>query len=165
MIYFISLLVGVTIMGVGVSCLFFEKTCLFFEKNRFVWAIAIFLLGVVVASSSLYTAPNYEVWERNLSGQAALAKSKQTKQIRIESAKAKKESAQYEADAEVIKATGVAEANKIIADGLGGAEGYLRWRYIEMLQETGSAGRETIYIPTEAGMPIFEAGRLQGRNK
>jgi len=30
-----------------------------------------------------------------------------------------------------------------------------------MLRDTGGAGRETIYIPTEAGMPILEAGRFK----
>ena len=58
------------------------------------------------------------------------------------------------------RAQGVAQANKIIADSLGGPEGYLRWRYIEMLQETSQAGgHQIIYIPTEAGLPLLEAGR------
>jgi len=33
-----------------------------------------------------------------------------------------------------------------------------------MLQETaGKEGRQTIYIPTEAGMPILEAGKRETR--
>ena len=48
-----------------------------------------------------------------------------------------------------------------MAEGLGGPEAYLRWSYINMLQETaGQQGRQTIYVPTEAGMPILEAGRI-----
>ncbi|MFO0411755.1 MAG: hypothetical protein ACK51B_02660, partial [bacterium] len=36
--------------------------------------------------------------------------------------------------------------------------------YIDMLKETaGKSGRETIYIPTEAGMPVLEAGRVSRR--
>ena len=53
------------------------------------------------------------------------------------------------------------KANRIMAEGLGGPEAYLRWSYINMLQETaGQQGRQTIYVPTEAGMPILEAGRI-----
>ena len=49
---------------------------------------------------------------------------------------------------------------RIMAQALGGPEAYLRWSYINMLQETaGKEGRQTIYIPTEAGMPILEAGQ------
>ncbi len=72
------------------------------------------------------------------------------------------ESSKLTAQAEVERAKGVAEANTIIADGLGGAEGYLRWRYIEMLEETGKreGGRTIIYVPTEANLPILEARRL-----
>ena len=47
-----------------------------------------------------------------------------------------------------------------MSESLGGPDNYLRWAYIHMLEETaGKPGREIIYIPTEAGMPILEAGR------
>ena len=114
----------------------------------------------ILIGALMWGLPQYNVWEQGLAGQAALARATQDRQIRIEASKAKKEGATYEADAEVIRAQGVADANAIIADGLGGPQGYLRWRFITMLEETGGAGRETIYIPTEAGMPILEASRL-----
>jgi hypothetical protein len=47
-----------------------------------------------------------------------------------------------------------------MAESLGGPDNYLRWSYINMLGETaGKPGREVIYIPTEATMPILEASR------
>ena len=58
----------------------------------------------------------------------------------------------------------LSEANRIMADSLGGPDNYLRWAYIDMLKEpAGKSGRETIYIPTEAGMPVLEAGRVSRR--
>jgi hypothetical protein len=54
----------------------------------------------------------------------------------------------------------VAEANKIIGNSLQGKEEYLRYLFIDMLRDTGGEGRETIYLPTEAGIPILEAKRL-----
>ena len=75
-------------------------------------------------------------------------------------AQAALDSAKLTAAAEIERAKGANEANRIMAEALGGPEAYLRWSYINMLQETaGKEGRQTIYIPTEAGMPILEAGQ------
>lgn len=97
-----------------------------------------------------------KVWSREMDGKAELAEAEWSKQIAIEEAKAKKESALYEAEAEIERAKGVAQANEIIADGLGGSEGYLRYLYINTLNDLQT---ELIYVPTEAGLPILEAGR------
>ena len=98
--------------------------------------------------------PVYNVWQQDLQGRAELARAEQNRQIAIQEAKAAEESAKSYANAEVTRAKGVAEANSIIQDGLGGPEGYLRYLWIQNLPN----GR-TVYIPTEAGMPITEAGR------
>ena len=121
--------------------------------------VVVFFLMALIALG-MWGCPQYSVYQQGLTGQAELARAEQNRQIRINVAKAKLAASKYEAQAEVERSKGVAEANKIIAEGLGGPEGYLRWRYIEMLQETGGQGRETIYIPTEAGIPILEAGRM-----
>ncbi len=109
------------------------------------------LLGLVLAL--MIGIPQYRVWQRELSGKAALAEAEWSRKITIEEAEAKMESAKFLAMAEIERAKGVAEANKIIAKGLGGPEGYLRWLWIEQLQHT----KATIYIPTEANMPLLEA--------
>jgi len=102
--------------------------------------------------------PYYNVWEQGLAGEAELKRAEQNRQIAIEEAAAKKESAQLLADAEVIRARGVKEANEIIAEGLGGPQGYLRYLYIQALEDTKN---QVIYLPTEAGLPILEAKRLR----
>ena len=111
------------------------------------------LIGV-----GMWGCPQYNVWEQGLAGEAALARATQDRQIKIEEAKAKLEAAKLESEAEVIRAEGVADSVAKIEDKL--TEEYLRYRFILMLEETGGEGRETIYIPTEGGMPILEAGRL-----
>lgn len=90
-------------------------------------------------------------------GEAELAQAESNRKIRTLEAKAKLDSAKMTAEAEIIKAEGVAKANKIMADSLGGSEGYLRWKYIEMLEEKND--KQVIYLPTEAGLPILEAGK------
>lgn len=98
----------------------------------------------------------YKVFTAEQTGKAELAQAEWNRQIIVRQAQAKKDAAQLEADAEVIRAGGVAKANKIVAEGLGGPEGYLRYLYIHMLSE--QTGSQVIYIPTEAGLPILEAG-------
>ena len=112
--------------------------------------------AIAVALSGCDMYPPYKVYSQRMEGEAELAKANYSKQVQIQDALAKKESAKALADAEVIRAEGVAKANKIVAEGLGGPEGYLRYLYIQSLQDTKN---QIIYIPTEAGLPVLEAGR------
>jgi len=121
------------------------------------WVLGV-LIAVILAIviTSMACLPKYRVYKQNLAGQATLREAEWTKKINIESAKAKKVSATLLADAEVERAKGVAKANKIIGDSLKNNEGYLQYLFIDSLSETNN---KIIYIPTEANMPILEAGR------
>ena len=126
-----------------------------------VWSLAlgILFLLVVVVGGGLGSCAAYNsvrVWNAETAGEAELAQARQNRQIATLEAEAKLESAKLLAQAEVERAKGVAEANRIVADGLGGPEGYLRYLYIENL--SASQG-QIIYVPTEGGLPILEAGR------
>ena len=119
-------------------------------------------IGLILAiiAGLLVGWPQYSVFAARKHGEAELARATQNRQVRVQEAMAKFEAADFDAKAEVRRAQGVAAANKIIAESLGGPEGYLRWRYIEMLQETSDkGGHQVIYLPTEAGLPILEANR------
>lgn len=100
------------------------------------------------------------MYSSRLDGEALLAHAQSAKEVAVAEAKAKKESAQYYADAEVTRATGVASANKIIGDSLKGNEAYLRYLWIMEVANNG-AGKTTVYVPTEANLPILEATRHQ----
>jgi len=118
-----------------------------------------FLVGSVVVSiglilSIMWAYPQYNVWASNLSGKAELVKAEQNRQIKIQEAKALKESAGFQADAEIIRARGVAEANKIIGQSLNDNEAYLRYLWVNALTEKDDV--TTIYIPTEGQMPIMK---------
>ena len=124
------------------------------------------ILVVVLLCGGLYGCPQYNVYSSEMSGEAELAQAKYSKQVAVQSAQAKLDSSDLLAKADVRRAEGVAAANKILQDQLGGPDNYLRWKYIEMLEETaGQAGRTTIYIPTEGLMPILEAGRAAKEEK
>lgn len=121
---------------------------------------AIFSL-VVLISIGMWGCPTYNVWEQGLAGQAELKRAEQNRQIKIQEAKAAQESALFLAQAEIERAKGVAGANKIIGDSLRDNEGYLRYLWINGLQTNQM---QVVYIPTEAGIPILEAGRLSKLN-
>lgn len=116
------------------------------------------VLAVVLGCAGLYGCPQYNVYINRLGGEAELQRAESNRKIAIEEANAKKEAAKALAEAEVIRAEGVAKANKIIGDSLKNNEGYLRYLYISNLAETETQGNKVIYIPTEAGLPILEAG-------
>lgn len=118
------------------------------------------VLIAIVGLIALVGLPTYNVYAKQMQGKAAYEEAVQNRRIRVLEAQAALDSAQLTAQAEVARARGANEANRIMAEALGGPENYLRWSYIHMLEETaGKPGREIIYIPTEAGMPILEAGR------
>lgn len=116
-----------------------------------------FVLVIAVVVGGFWFFPTYNVWTKEMDGKAQLAEAEGNRQIAVLEAQALKDSALLKAEAEIIRAEGVSKANKIVADGLGGPEGYLRYLYIEMLRD--NEGVQTIYVPTEAGLPILEAGK------
>jgi regulator of protease activity HflC (stomatin/prohibitin superfamily) len=118
-------------------------------------AIALLAIGGVAVLGLLFVGgPMYNVWSQSLAGKAELQKAEYTRQVAVLEAQAKKDSAQQLADAEIIRATGVAKANQIIGDSLKDNREYLQYLYITGLEDGSKNGNVTIYVPTEGGMPV-----------
>lgn len=64
--------------------------------------------------------------------------------------------AKKDAEIEVARATGAAKSNEIIAASI--SDNYLRYKWIEGLQKNDMT---VVYVPTEANLPIMEAGRMK----
>jgi hypothetical protein len=94
----------------------------------------------------MYGCPQYN-------GEEELKRAEWNRQISVKEALAKLESSKSLAQAEIERAKGVAEANRIIGDSLKNNEGYLHYLWIHNLETTTN---QVIYIPTEAAMPILE---------
>lgn len=116
--------------------------------------MAIGLLVLIIGCAVVI--PTYSVWQKGMAGKAELAQAEANRKIKIAEAEAAKESAKSLAEAEIIRARGVAEANRIIGDSLKNNEAYLRYLYVNSLAEKDA---NVYYIPTEAGLPILEAGK------
>jgi regulator of protease activity HflC (stomatin/prohibitin superfamily) len=118
--------------------------------------VHIVIISVLALAASMGGCPAYNVWQQGMEGQAALAKATQDRQIKVQEAVATKESATMLAQAEVERAKGVAQANQIIGNSLHNNEDYLRYLFVNGLENTKN---QVIYVPTEANLPILEATR------
>ena len=112
------------------------------------------ICAIVLVAGLFFGIPYYNVWEQEMSGKAEFAKAEQNRKIRIEEAKANLESEKLNAQAEVERAKGAAEAIKI-------ENGAITPTYIQYLwvRQQNTNANKLIYIPTEAGLPVLEAGR------
>ena len=126
------------------------------QQNGFIDpAVAVVGLACVVIIAGLaFGLPQYGVWTKTLSGKAQLQEAEYTRQVAVLEAQAKKDSAQQLAEAEIIRAGGVAKANQIIGDSLKDNREYLQYLYITGIEEGSQKGNVTIYVPTEGGMPV-----------
>ena len=126
------------------------------------------IIGLVILLVTIWIifGPSYRIYRQDKMGQANLRQQEWEKKILIEQARAENESATLQAEArikqetakaeaEIIRARGVAESNRIIANSLQGNESYLRYLWIDKISENPNV----IYVPTEAGLPILEAGK------
>jgi len=112
----------------------------------------IVIITILILALILWGWPKYKVYSRELNGKAQLKEAEWNRKIAIEEAAALKESAKLKAEAEVLRAEGIAEANRIIAGSI--TEEYIRYKFVEGLNDGNS---EVIYVPTEANLPILEA--------
>ncbi len=124
------------------------------NSDGFIGASLVVLAGVVVIGGLFFVGPQYGVWQQSLAGKAELQKAEYTRQVAVLEAQAKMDSASKLAEAEVIRAQGVAKANQIIGDSLKDNREYLQYLYITGLEDGSKNGNVTIYVPTENGMPV-----------
>jgi regulator of protease activity HflC (stomatin/prohibitin superfamily) len=120
------------------------------------WIFGIVVTCLLALGGGLYGCPQYDVYQQTMAGQARLAEAQSSREIAVREAQAKKDAATLLAEAEVERAKGVAAANKIIGDSLKNNEDYLRYLFVNGLENTKN---QVIYVPTEAQLPILESTR------
>jgi len=118
-------------------------------------------LGVILfLLATMWLYPKYRVYSQTMRGQADFKEAEINRQILVEEARAKEEALQMqargEAEREKIKADATAYAVGKIGETLESNPSYLRWLWIS---EVALGDGDRIYIPTEAGIPILEAGK------
>jgi regulator of protease activity HflC (stomatin/prohibitin superfamily) len=123
-------------------------------RGRFIRITTITLLSLVVGGGIIVGAmvglPLYRVWAAEYNGRAVLVQAEQTRQVLITQAVAEREAAV--ARSEAIQIVGQA------------AKDFPEYRYQEFLGAFAEALKDgkmnqIIYVPTEANIPLMEAGR------
>ncbi len=110
---------------------------------------------VVVIAAMAFIMPWYNVWSQEMEGKAELAKAEQHRKIKIEEARANLEAEKLNAQAEIERAKGAAEAIRI-------ENGSITPTYIQYLwvrQQSDLSNKTVIYVPTETNLPILESTR------
>jgi regulator of protease activity HflC (stomatin/prohibitin superfamily) len=120
------------------------------------WTVLTTVIILIIAGL-MAGLPAYNVYSSRRAGEAELAQATYNRQIKVQEAQASEEAAKSLAQAEVIRASGVAQANKIIGESLKGNEAYLHYLWLHSLEDTKN---QIIYVPTETNMPILEANRI-----
>lgn len=122
------------------------------DESKIVWfwivRIGLTLLSLIVAMMA--GCPQYNVYSARMKGEATQAESQGARQALVSQAQAEKDAAQLRADA--VKIMG--QAAKDFPE-------YRQQEFIGAFAEAMKDGKiqQIIYVPTEAGIPITEAGK------
>lgn len=114
------------------------------------------LLALLFIVIMAFVRPWYNVWSQEMEGKAEFAKAEQNRKIMIEEARANLEAEKLNAQAEIERAKGAAEAIRI-------ENGSITPTYIQYLwvrQQADLSNKTVIYVPTETNLPILESTRM-----
>jgi len=112
---------------------------------------AILFMIIFLVALGMYGCPKYKVYQQELVGEAKLKRASQERQILVEQAQAEEEAAEIRARAIAI----VGQAAKDFPE-------YRLQEFLGAFAEALQNGdiEKIIYVPTEANIPIMEAGRI-----
>lgn len=126
-------------------------------KTRIIVLPMIFILLVIVGL--MFALPTYKVWQQEMEGKAEMAKAEQNRKILIEEARARLESEKLNAQAEIERARGMAEAMKIENGTLNAT--YNQYLFIRTLEKIADKGNlpQIIYLPSEGMLPVMDLNK------
>lgn len=127
--------------------------------------IGISFLVIIIVAGSMWGIPKYGVWKAEMSGKAEMAKAEQNRKILIEEAKAKLEAEKLNAQSEIERAKGMAEAMEIENGKL--TSTYNQYLFIRNLPDIAAKGSmpQFIYVPSEGFLPNMDLTRHVLNNK
>jgi hypothetical protein len=105
----------------------------------------------------LWGYPTWRVWASGKSGEADLTQAHREQQIQVAKAQGRVDAAKLNKEAAIIEAEAVSAQIEKIGTQLTEHDLYLKWQWIKMMEERPDSS--VIYVPTEANMPILEAGK------
>ncbi|MFJ1330692.1 hypothetical protein [Capnocytophaga canimorsus] len=132
-------------------------------KNKVpILAISLGVLGMItIISALMFGLPIYNVWQQEMAGKAEMAKAEQNRKILIEEAKARLEAEKLNAQAEIERARGMAEAMKIENGTLNSV--YNQYLFIRTLEKLADKGNlpQIIYMPSNGLVPVMDVSKKE----
>ena len=121
---------------------------------KIVAGVTLFL--ILLIGGCMAVKPQYNLYKANTEKQSVIREQEAQSKAAEFRAISEVTQAEAKAEAEVIRAKGIAEANRIIAESI--TPEYVNYLYVRALEATQN---QVIYVPTEAGLPVLEANRLE----
>ncbi|MCL2372078.1 MAG: hypothetical protein FWC78_01575 [Defluviitaleaceae bacterium] len=115
--------------------------------------VAAFVIIAALIGGLMWAIPTYRVWSMEMSGRAQLAEAEFNQQVITVEARARLQAEIYNAQAEVERARGAAQAMYEVQDAL--SEEYILYLWVRLM----AGNPNVIYIPTEGSLPILEVNR------
>ncbi|MFJ1365592.1 hypothetical protein ACILDU_04000 [Capnocytophaga canimorsus] len=126
-------------------------------KNKVpILAISLGALGMItIISALMFGLPIYNVWQQEM------AKAEQNRKILIEEAKARLEAEKLNAQAEIERARGMAEAMRIENGTLNSV--YNQYLFIRTLEKLADKGNlpQIIYMPSNGLVPVMDVSKKE----
>lgn len=119
----------------------------------------IFIMGLLLVGLLMFALPKYNVWQQEMAGKAEMAKAEQNRKILVEEAKARLEAEKLNAQAEIERAKGMAEAMKVENGTLN--ETYNQYLFIRTLEKLADKGSlpQIIYMPSNGLVPTMDVSK------
>lgn len=116
------------------------------EGNPMKVAMFIIAIAITLIIGAFFAIPYYNVWQQGMSGEAALARANQTRQIMVTQAQAERDAATLRAQAIGIMGKAAKEFPE-----------YREQEFIGAFAEALKEGKinQLIYVPTENNIPVF----------
>lgn len=118
--------------------------------------ITILIFFLIVFFGTAIAFPHYKVWKKEMDGRAAFAEAEQDRKILIEEAKARLEAEKLNAQAEIERAKGMAQAMQVENGQL--SPEYNQYLFIRTLEKLADKGDlpQIIYVPSNGLLPVMD---------
>jgi uncharacterized membrane protein YqiK len=129
------------------------------KRNVGRFAIGSLVIVFLIVVTLMFGLPVYNVWQQEMAGKAEMAKAEQNRRILVEEAKAKLEAEKLNAQAEIERAKGMAEAMKVENGTLN--ETYNQYLFIRTLEKLADKGDlpQIIYLPANGMVPVMDVSK------
>lgn len=129
------------------------------KRNVGKLVVGIIFVAFLFVAALMFGLPRYNVWQQEMAGKAEMAKAEQNRRILVEEAKAKLEAEKLNAQAEIERAKGMAEAMKVENGTLN--ETYNQYLFIRTLEKLADKGDlpQIIYVPSNGLLPVMDINK------